>query len=1110
MPCWSGSARLRGNERWSTAIADAFPVGYRHDFSERSAVSDIAKLLEIDRERPLATHLYQPLEGPEGLLRFKVYGRRKHMALSDVMPVLERMGLRVLEARPYTVNPEEGIPHWIMDFDMMAAGEGKLDVLAVKDQFQDAFVRICSGEMENDGFNRLVLCAGLAWRDVVVLRAVCKYLLQTRVPFSQTYMEDCLARNAGISALLADLFRVRFDPAAGDGRTDQVDALAQRITGELDGVANLDEDRILRHFLAVLLAILRTNFYQPDAEGAPKSYLSMKLDPTKVPELPLPLPMFEIFVYSPRVEGVHLRGGSVARGGLRWSDRREDFRTEILGLMKAQTVKNSVIVPVGAKGGFVAKRLPETSDRDKIQAEVVACYRTFISALLDVTDNMVEGVVRPPESLVRYDQDDPYLVVAADKGTATFSDIANGIAEDYGFWLGDAFASGGTNGYDHKKMGITARGAWESVKRHFRELGVNTQSTPFTVVGVGDMSGDVFGNGMLLSPHIRLVAAFNHLHVFIDPEPDAAATYKERARLFDLPRSTWEDFDKSLISKGGGIWPRSAKSIQLGSEARSALGIEAEKLTPNEVIQAVLRAPVDLLWNGGIGTYVKAANETHTDVGDRANDAVRVDARELRCKVVGEGGNLGLTQNARVEFALAGGAVLSDAIDNSAGVDCSDHEVNIKILLDQVVRNGDMTEKQRNELLASMTDEVAELVLRDNYLQTQSLSVTRTAAATLLPDHMRLIRGLEHEGRLNRALERIPDDEVLSEREAAGAGLAQPELAVLLAHAKIKLYDELLASDLAEDPYFTSDLHAYFPTALRERFIDIMPAHPLRREIIVTCVTNGMINRMSSVFPMRRHEATGDTAADIARAYTAAKEVFDMESLWAGIEALDNKVDAAVQTELMSETRRVIDRATLWLLYNRQAPLDITWAVEELRPGAELVARRLPKLLSEDARVELENATQNLVDSGVPKKLANRMAGIQALYTSLDIADVASSNQLPLVDVAEVYYGLIASLDLIWLHDQIQALPRSTHWQQRARASLREDLFSILRSLTARLLILTAAQKSTRSRLEAWLEANEIGVDHCHRVFADLKSLGVADLAMLSVAVREVGNLARN
>ncbi len=1098
----------RGNELVDQFL-NAFPVPYRHDFSERAAVSDVARLLQIDREHPLVTYLYRPLEGPEELLRFKVYGRRRHMALSDVMPMLERMGLRVLEARPYAVEPANGIPYWILDFDMRPSAVSEMDVLEVKDKFQDAFVRVCSGETENDGFNRLVLQAGLGWRDVVLLRAICKYLLQTRVPFSQTYMEDCLARNAGIAATLVEFFHARFDPENPHKGAKRAAHLVQQIEAALDDVANLDEDRILRFFLAAVEAMLRCNFFQVSPGGGPKSYLSFKLDPTKVPELPLPLPMFEIFVYSPRVEGVHLRGGPVARGGLRWSDRREDFRTEILGLMKAQTVKNAVIVPVGAKGGFVAKQLPSADSRDAVQEEVVACYESFISGLLDITDNLVSGEVRTPDSVVRYDGDDPYLVVAADKGTASFSDIANGIAADYGFWLGDAFASGGTNGYDHKKMGITARGAWESVKRHFGELGIDTQTTPFTVVGIGDMSGDVFGNGMLLSRHIRLVAAFNHLHIFIDPNPDPETSFRERERLFALPRSTWADYDPKCISPGGGIFPRSAKSVSLSDEARLALGMDGGKLTPNEVIRAILRAPVDLLWNGGIGTYVKATGETNVEVGDRASDNVRVDGADLRCKVIGEGGNLGLTQDGRIEFARRGGLVNTDAIDNSAGVDCSDHEVNIKILLDQVVKNGDMTEKQRNRLLSSMTDDVARLVLRDNYLQTQSLSITNAATVTLLPDHVRLIRSLEHEGRLSRHLERLPDDEELSGRETAGEGLVRPELAVLLAHSKIKLYDELLESDIADDPYFAEELRGYFPQALRERFEDITASHPLRREIVVTSITNGMINRMGSVFPMRRHEATGDCAADIARAYTAACGVFDMEATWRAIESLDNKVASRVQIQMLGETRRLIDRATLWLLYNRQPTLDVSETVAQLRPGADLVAERLPKLLHRSAQQELASATRDLEEAGVPADLAQRMAGNQALYTALDIADVASSNDLKLVEVAEVYYGLVASLDLIWLLDQIQALPRATHWQQRARAALREDLFADLRSLTARLLFLTADQVSTEARLHAWLDGNRISVAHCQRVFADLKSAGATDLSMLSVAVREVGNLAR-
>ena len=789
---------------------EGFHHAYRDDYAPRTAVHDILRLEDINDDHPLAMHLYRSPETEGELLRFKVFGRNRPVPLSDIMPMLERMGLRVLSARPYQIETRQGACYWITEFDMLPAFGIDVEVLEVKDIFQEAFARVCSGEMENDGFNRLVLAAALNWRQVVVLRAMCKYLLQTRMPFSQTYMENALATHPAIACQLVALFEARFSPQA-QAHEEHSAELVHTITSALDEVANLDEDRILRSFLALMEAMLRTNFYQTDADGRPKPYLSFKLDPRELPHLPQPRPMFEIFIYSPRVEGVHLRGGLVARGGLRWSDRREDFRTEILGLMKAQMVKNAVIVPVGAKGGFVPKQLPAADDRDAVQAEVIECYKTFIRGLLDITDNLVDGKVVTPAQVMRHDGDDPYLVVAADKGTASFSDIANGLSQEYGFWLGDAFASGGSAGYDHKKMGITARGAWESVKRHFRELGVNTQTETFSVAGIGDMSGDVFGNGMLLSKQIRLVAAFNHLHIFIDPNPDPEVSFGERQRLFNLPRSAWTDYDMTLMSRGGAIYSRRAKSIDLSEEARQALGTDAETVTPNELISIILKAPVDLLWNGGIGTYVKASTEQHSAVGDRTNDSVRVDADELRCRVVGEGGNLGLTQLGRIEYALNGGLINTDAIDNSGGVDCSDHEVNIKILLGQVMAGGDMTLKQRNNLLVEMTDEVAWLVLEHNYLQSQAISIATTQAPFMLSDHARFIRRLEKEGRLHRKLEFLPDDEILAEREAKEQGLTRPEAAVLVAYSKVRLFEELVGSDVTHDPYLSQELIAYFP-----------------------------------------------------------------------------------------------------------------------------------------------------------------------------------------------------------------------------------------------------------------------------------------------------------
>ena len=1084
---------------------DAFALGYRDDWLARSAVADIRRIERLTDADPLAVNLYQPLEAAPGSLRCKLYRRGAPATLSELLPMFESMGLRVSDERPYEVTPSDLMPTWIYDFGVEYAA-GELDVDGVRERFQDAFIRVWRGEVENDGFNGLVLRAGLGWRDVTILRAVARYLRQARIAFSEAYMERALLAHPRVAAALVELFRARFDPTR-DHAPEAADPIAREIEEAIDDVESLDEDRILRSFLAVLRAMLRTNHFQPDADGAPKSYLSFKLDPARIPLLPAPRPRFEIFVHSPRVEGVHLRGGAVARGGLRWSDRREDFRTEILGLMKAQMVKNALIVPVGAKGGFVVKRPP--TGRERLADEVVACYRTFISGLLDLTDSIRDGQVTVPPALVRHDGDDPYLVVAADKGTATFSDIANGIAHEYRFWLGDAFASGGSVGYDHKAMGITARSAWESVKRHFRELGTDIQSSEFTVVGIGDMSGDVFGNGMLLSPHIRLVAAFDHRHVFLDPEPDAAAGFAERKRLFELPRSSWGDYDASLISEGGGVWPRTAKSITVSEPAQRALGIEADRLTPSELIRALLRAPVDLLWNGGIGTYVKASAENNADVGDKANDAVRVDAGQLRARVVGEGGNLGLTQRGRVEYALAGGRINTDAIDNAGGVNCSDHEVNIKILLDAVVADGDLTVKQRNKLLAEMTDAVGERVLRGSYLQTQALSLALAQAPAMVDVHDRMMRALEQTGRLDRDLEALPDGEEVGERRAAHTGLTQPELSVLLAYSKITLYADLLDSDLPEDPALTVELAGYFPAPLPTRYADRLAAHQLRREIVATRVTNGVVDRAGSTFVFRLREDTGASAADIARAYAVARDVFDMRGFWAEVEALDLEVDASTQIAMLLEARRLVERATRWLLRSRPRPLDIGAEIERFAPGAAAVADALPGVLVSAEREAFEARVRAMVEDRVPAGLAHRVASLGDLFAALDIVGVAGAAERSIGDVASMHSLIGGRLHLHWLRDRIATLPRENRWQAMARAALRDDLFSLHAELTADVLrgATGGEPADADARLDGWIDAHRPLVDRCLGILSDIRVGETYDLTTLPVALRELRNL---
>lgn len=1099
----------------------SFPEGYKADHSPRAAVADLVHLEKLSAsERPFALSLYEPVGAGPGERRFKIYRTGEQVSLSAVLPVLQRLGVEVTDERPYELRRSDRVSAWIYDFGLrmpLATGNGDYLGDDARERFQEAFAAVWTGEAENDNFNTLVLGAGLTWRQAVVLRAYAKYLRQAVSPFSQDYMEDTLRNNVHTTRLLVSLFEARMAPVRQTAGSELVDAMLEELDGALDQVASLDEDRILRAFLTLIKATLRTNFFQLNSAGEQHSYVSMKFDPQAIPDLPAPRPAFEIWVYSPRVEGVHLRFGKVARGGLRWSDRREDFRTEILGLVKAQMVKNTVIVPVGAKGGFVAKNLPDPSvDRDAWLAEGIASYKIFISALLDITDNMVAGEVVPPKGVVRHDEDDTYLVVAADKGTATFSDIANGVAESYGFWLGDAFASGGSAGYDHKGMGITARGAWESVKRHFRELGHDTQTQDFTVVGVGDMSGDVFGNGMLLSEHIRLVAAFDHRHIFIDPHPDAATSYAERRRLFELPRSSWADYDPALISAGGGIHPRTAKAVPVTAAMRDALGIEpgVTKMTPADLMQSILRAPVDLVWNGGIGTYVKATAETHADVGDKANDAIRVNGSEVRAKVIGEGGNLGLTQLGRIEFARSGaggegGKVNTDAIDNSAGVDTSDHEVNIKILLNAVVADGDMTVKQRNKLLAEMTDEVGHLVLRNNYAQNVALANGAAQAPSLLHAQQRFMRRLTREGLLNRELEFLPTDRQIRELLNTGKGLTQPELAVLFAYTKITVADELIATGLPDDPYLRRLLHAYFPGALREKFPEQIDGHALRREIITTLLVNDTVNTGGSTFLHRLREETGASLEEIVRAQLAAREIFGLARVWDAVEALDNEVAASVQTRVRLHSRRLVERGTRWLLNNRPQPLEITETIGLFEERVAQVWAELPKLVRGADLEWYQSVMDELVGEGVPEELAAKVAGFSSAFPTLDVVAISDRTGVDPLAVAEVYYDLADRLDITQLMDRIIELPRADRWQSMARASIREDLFAAHAALTADVLSVGNGESTPEERFKAWEEKNAAIIGRARTTLDEIQGSDDFDLANLSVAMRTMRSLLR-
>jgi len=1029
------------------------------------------------------------------------------------MPIFDNLGFRVIGEHPFEVIDRTGKTVWIHDFTLQSHTGNVVDIHRIRPIFEELFRRVWHGEAENDAFNRLLLSSYMSWREIALLRTYARYMRQIRFSNSQTFISNTLVNHVNLTRILLEYFEVRFNPERFKSK-GKSEAAQQKLEIEfnagLDEVENLSEDRVLRLYLELMQATLRTNYYQPDGEGQPKPYISVKFDPSQIPDMPLPLPMFEIFVYSPRVEGVHLRGGKVARGGLRWSDRFEDYRTEILGLVKAQQVKNAVIVPVGAKGGFVAKRLPDPSDREAFQAEGIAAYKTFIRGLLDITDNLVDSGIQPPERVIRHDEDDHYLVVAADKGTATFSDIANGLAAEYGFWMGDAFASGGSNGYDHKKMGITARGAWVSVERHFREMGINPAVDEFTAIGIGDMGGDVFGNGLLCSEKTRLVAAFNHIHIFIDPTPDAERSYKERKRLFELPRSAWTDYDTKLISKGGGVFSRNAKSIPVSPEMKKLLGIKADRVPPNMLISHILKAEVDLLWIGGIGTYVKGSGESHSDVGDKANDGLRINGAELRCKVVGEGGNLGFTQMGRIEYALKGGRLNTDFIDNSGGVDCSDHEVNMKILLNRAVAMGDLTGKQRNIMLEEMTDDVASLVLKNNYRQTQAISIASEDAATRLEEYRRLMNTFESEGKLNRALEFLPDDETLSERKLAKKGLTRPELSVLISYVKGDLKQVLIDSNLPDNPLLAGEMYKVFPRDLTKRFSKELGEHQLRREIIATQIANDMVNHMGITFVERLNQSTGADAASIALAWIIARDVFRIDSWWDKIEALDFHISADLQMELMQDLMRLMRRAVRWLLRNRRAELNIQSHMERFADSVWAITSGLPEYLGDQARANWEKRNDQLMAAGLPKELASVLAGTGYLYSSLGIIEAQEATGMPLKTVANLYYDLGDRLDLTWFANAIAALTPSSHWQALARESFREDLDWQQRALTTGVLKTAESPEKVTDSVNAWEQRNQHMIDRWNAMLAELKGVREPEYAMFSVALRELLDLAQS
>lgn len=1082
--------------------ANCFPASYRDDCSTTTAVHDIAYLEQLTDENRLALNLYMNPDDPESTLHLRLFQWQKPFPLSDILPMLENLSLRTENERPHKITLANNNTLWVSDF-VVVYTRGKLDFQSVDALFEDAFTQIYYGKAENDGFNQLVLGASLSARDIIILRAYAKYLHQIGFRFSQHYIEKALINNTTLAKLLVQYFIAMHKPGKQNQLANQKEELEKQILFNLEAVTSLDEDKIIRRIFEIIKATIRTNYFQT-VNDEPKEYLSLKIHSRQISDMPLPTPLYEIFVYSPRFEGIHLRNAKVARGGIRWSDRREDFRTEVLGLMKAQVVKNGVIVPSGAKGGFVLKAAPREATREVIQAEVVYCYKAFIHGLLDLTDNIKgKKFIRPPQ-VVCHDDIDPYLVVAADKGTATFSDIANSISNEYEFWLGDAFASGGSKGYDHKKMGITARGAWESVKRHFRELDIDTNQKDITVVGIGDMSGDVFGNGMLYSNHIKLLAAFDHRHIFIDPNPEPKAAFKERQRLFNLPTSSWEDYNSKLISKGGGVFKRSLKSITITREMQQALGIEEAALAPNDLIKAILKAPVDLLFNGGIGTYVKASTESNTDAGDRTNDYTRVNGNELRCKVVGEGGNLGFTQRSRIEYSRKGGLINTDFIDNSAGVDCSDHEVNLKILLDNEMQSGKLSIKKRDEFLSSLTQEVGQLVLNDNYEQALVMSYSAYSAKKTITLHTSYIHDLESQGLLNRRVEFLPDEKELLERKAAGVGLTRPELAVLLAYTKINLKQSILQSTLPDDDFIKKIAYTAFPASITKKYQKAIDAHRLSRDIIATQLSNQIVNEMGITYVYRLQMETGATVEDIVRAYTVASRIYGTQELQRLIHSLDFKLAMNDQYDMLYNIRQLINLSTRWFLHSNHLRGDLEKVIEHYAVRIKALESLIPTLMGGYTRKYLESISDKFTKAGLSTEVARRIATHRAIYTSLNIIEVATKNDYDLTRTAKVYFASGERMHLLWFRDQIANDQREGHWNALARLTLRDELDVSQRALTVAIMNNDKKENSTVKLIEKWTHQNKRAIDRWDRLLSLLHGSSQVDYTMLFISIREL------
>ncbi len=1094
---------------------NAFSVSYVNRFDPKRAAIDISRVEECLAKDSALFNLYKSSDSlPEDVSELKIYSPKKELILSEIMPILESFGFNVIQEHTYVVNVEEDekvrskTKVWIHYFHLNLSKSGHKFSEKTKLNFEKT-VSLIWKEVAQVGFlNRLVVSADLNWKQVYLLHAYTRYLYQTDFRYSQQYVADVLVKYSDLARLLVELFEAKFETFSKIDlaeRQKKVDKISARIKEGLNQVKDIIEDAIIRRIFGVIKATLRTNYYQSAKDGGFKGYLSLKFDCKKVPELPLPLPHVEIFVYSSRVEAIHLRGGKVARGGLRWSDRQEDFRTEVLGLMKAQMTKNAVIVPVGSKGGFVVKRSTTGLNRDEIQKEGIECYKTFLRGLLDVTDNVVNNKIEHPHNVIMHDASDPYLVVAADKGTATFSDIANSISAEYNFWLGDAFASGGSVGYDHKKMGITAKGGWISVMRHFREMGIDTQTQDFTCAGIGDLAGDVFGNGMLLSKHIKLVAAFNHMHIFLDPKPDAAKSFVERERMFNLPRSTWMDYDASLISKGGGIFERAAKSIKISREIKEVLKIEEDELTPTELMRAILKAPVDLLWNGGIGTYVKAIDESNQEVGDRANDALRINGSELRCKVVGEGGNLGFTQKGRVEYALTGGSINTDAMDNSAGVDCSDHEVNIKIALTSALRSKKITLEERNKFLESMTDEVSHLVLSDNRLQTQAISIASFQGISALGDQSQFLDKLEKSGFLNRKIEFLPSRKEIDKRQIDKIGLTRPELCVMLAYSKMDIYNHVLASSLVKDKYFEQELFSYFPKAMQEQFADEISNHQLRNEIIATQITNFVVNRIGITFINQICQDSGFGVADVVKSFIIACDSFRLREVWEEIEGFDGKIASHIQMPMFLSANKLLERSVMWLLRN-QSKGHVSSIVTRFRKIADELSGVLSQVLAQASRESFERKIERYHLNNVNRKLAGKIAAMDPVASAFDIAEISAASNFDLKTIAKIYFAVGTRFSLKLLRSKVSKLTLENHWQKLSSKTILEDLYSYQMRIAKRIVDYSCNDKNfcESNSLDNWIKSVDFLVERYDGFISELKVQPNPDLAVFIVALNRL------